>query len=279
MKKLILIILALASLLAAVSCSVSVNTRRIKGSGRLATRSLPAPDFDAVSVSRAIQVVITDKTSTIEIEADDNLLDRVEAKAEQGTLCIGFDNTVQSTSDIHVTVRVPANGKIRALRASSAAKIVTETGLQAPSFRLDASSAAEIEAAIKSEKCSADASSAAKIRLALKADECALDASSAAKITASLTVGSCCAEASSAARIDLSGTAGDLDADISSSAKLDAGDLSCANARIDTSSCASAQIACSGKLRAKASSSSSIRYSGDCEVSKSCSSNGSVRKN
>ncbi len=278
MKKLILLILALASMLATVSCGAARTMKTVKGSGTLTTRTIPAPDFDAVSVSNAIRVYITDKIDVIEIEADDNLIDLVRADAAGKELRIGFDSKFNSFSNIHVTVRIPANGKIRSLRASSAASIVTETGLQAGDFRIDASSASSIEAAVKARSCSMNASSAAKVQIALKADECTLDTSSSAGITASLTVGACRAEASSASRIALTGTVRDLDVDTSSAAKLNAEEAVCENARIDTSSGSSVRVQCTGRLRADASSGSSIRYTGKCQAETSTSSGGSIRK-
>lgn len=263
MKKILLIAVllgALLSLVAYITCvALPLTDKSVRGSGNIVTRTMTAPDYDGISASRAVQVIVSDKAKEITIAADDNLIDFVEVKAAKGILKIGIDNAFRSVSDVHVTVTVPANGKIRSFEASSAARITTAVALQAADFRMDASSAACIEAAVKADKCSVSASSAAKIK-------------------AALSVGSCSADASSAAKIELSGTAERLTADLSSAAKLDAEKLAAENCNIETSSGSKAEVNCTGKLVASASSGSSISYTGDCQTELSKSSGGSIRK-
>ena len=229
----------------ATSCTASItsagNGSRIKGSGNLVSAELPAPDFDAVSASRAVHVVIGERGDKILIEADDNVMELVEVKAVKGTLRIGIDQKCPSVSDIHVTVTVPDNGRIAALSASSAASIRTDVGLTADRFDIDASSAAKIEAAVKARKCTVDASSAAKVRLTGRADK--------------------------------------FTADLSSASKLDAAEFPTRRCSVDASSAAHAEVNCSEMLVADASSGSSVRYTGDCKTSIDKSSGGSVRKN
>lgn len=214
--------------------------QNIKGSGKIVTKTVPAPDFDGIEASRAVKVVISDKVSDIRIEADDNLIDLVVVRAVKGKLEATLDQKVNNIQNGNVTITVPANGKIRSLDASSASKIIGETTLKAGKFSIEASSASKVEASIEAESCSLDASSASKIIL--------------------------------------EGSAGTFRADMSSASKLNAEKFSTVNATIDTSSAASASIDCSGKLTASASSGSSVRYSGDCQTSLEKSSGGSIRK-
>lgn len=235
---------------------------RINGSGNLIDRTIPAPDFETVSSACGVTVLITDdNTDRIRIEADDNLMEYVVVEERQGTLRVALDQGrkgARSVSNAHVTVTVPSNGKIRALKASSASQIVCRTALGADDFSIETSSAAKVEAAVKAGKCSLDASSASKIVAALDVEECRADASSAAKIT-------------------LSGKAAQFRANLSSAAKLSADELDAATCSIDTSSGSKASVHCTGTLRANASSGSSIRYSGDCSTHLSKSSGGSIR--
>ena len=188
-------------------------------------------------------------------------MEYVVVEERQGTLRVALDQGrkgARSVSNAHVTVTVPSNGKIRALKASSASQIVCRTALGADDFSIETSSAAKVEAAVKAGKCSLDASSASKIVAALDVEECRADASSAAKIT-------------------LSGKAAQFRANLSSAAKLSADELDAATCSIDTSSGSKASVHCTGTLRANASSGSSIRYSGDCSTHLSKSSGGSIR--
>ena len=250
MKKILLIFVILGALASVAGCilglsasEVLASPNRINGSGNLIDRTIPAPDFETVSSACGVTVLITDdNTDRIRIEADDNLMEYVVVEERQGTLRVALDQGrkgARSVSNAHVTVTVPSNGKIRALKASSASQIVCRTALGADDFSIETSSAAKVEAAVKAGKCS-------------------LDASSAAKIT-------------------LSGKAAQFRANLSSAAKLSADELDAATCSIDTSSGSKASVHCSGTLRANASSGSSIRYSGDCSTHLSKSSGGSIR--
>ena len=204
---------------------------------------------------------ITDKTSgKIIIAADDNVMDYVVVEANGGRLTATIDKSINNLSNADVTVTVPANGSIRALDASSAAKISGDVVLNADKFAMDASSAAKIDVSVKAQSCAVAASSASKINASVEAVSCSVEASSASKIT-------------------LKGSAAKCTADLSSASKLSAGDFVAAECSVNTSSAAKAVVNCTERLHADASSGSSIRYSGDCQTSINKSSGGSVGRN
>lgn len=247
MKRILLIAVLLGTMITATTYFVCIAApsvlfgKGIKGSGNIVTRTIDAPDFDRVDAARAVKVVITDKaTGKITIEADDNIMEYVVVEAKGGRLTATIDKSVNNVSNADVTVTVPANGRIRALDASSAARITSDVTLTADKFSIDASSAARIDAAVKSTSCTVAASSASKITLKGSADKCSIDMSSAAKLSAA--------------------------------------EFTVADCSVDTSSAAKATVNCTDKLRAEASSGSSIRYTGDCQTSISKSSGGSVSR-
>ena len=265
MKK-ILLILVIIGLMAAsavlAGCTSCVHNLKCldesdySGGGQI-ERTFPAPDFRAVHAARAVEVFITaDSTPQIRIEAPEKLMPYVIAEEQNGTLQISIDKKVKRISNAAVKAYVPANGKIRSLRASSAAKIICRTALGAETFSIDASSAAQIEAAVNTEVCEIDASSAAKIKAAIKTGECTVDVSSAV----------------------LSGAANKCTAEISSAAKFSAPEFQVARYAIDASSGSDASVHCTEELRAEASSGSSIEYKGDCSTDLSRSSGGSIRQ-
>ena len=263
MKKILLtavLIGAMFSVSAYVVCvAAPLLGKNIKGSGHIVTKTLPAPDFDAIDASRAVKVVVSAGASDIRIEADDNLIDLVVADTRGKTLEVTLDKKASNIQNADITVTIPANGgKIRSLKASSASKITSDATLRADRFMIEASSAAKIKAAVEAASCSIDASSASNISAEEKAATCTVNASSASKIA---------------------GSAEDFTADLSSASKLDAEKFTAVNASVSTSSAAKADIDCSGKLTASASSGSSIGYTGGCRTSLSKSSGGSVRKN
>ena len=248
MKKILLIAVLLGAMLSVTVYFVCIAApsvffgKGLKGSGNIVTRTIEAPAFDRIDAARAVKVVITDKTSgKITIAADDNVMDYVVVEANGGRLTATIDKSINNLSNADVTVTVPANGSIRALDASSAAKISGD--------------------------------------VVLNADKFAMDASSAAKIDVSVEAVSCSVEASSASKITLKGSAAKCTADLSSASKLSAGDFVAAECSVNTSSAAKAVVNCTERLHADASSGSSIRYSGDCRTSINKSSGGSVGRN
>lgn len=280
MKKILLIALILGAIVSIAGCYLSI-AGTIKGSGKIVSRTVSAPDFDRISSARAVKVTISDTlTDKIFIEADDNIIDDVITEVSDGELKITIDNKLRNLSNTTVRVTVPANGKIRGLEASSASKIVSEVTLSAAEFEMDASSAAAIEATVNAAgKCSIETSSAASVRTTVIARECTMDASSASKIDAHVTATDSSVEATSAAKVLISGSAQNCNADIASAASLKAGEFVVENYTAEASSGSSASINCTKTINIGASSGASIRYTGEGTGRTSASSGGSVRKN
>ena len=243
MKKILLIAVLLGAMLSVTVYFVCIAApsvlfgKGLKGSGNIVTRTIEAPAFDRIDV-----------------------MDYVVVEANGGRLTATIDKSINNLSNADVTVTVPANGSIRALDASSAAKISGDVVLNADKFAMDASSAAKIDVSVKAQSCAVAASSASKINASVEAVSCSVEASSASKIT-------------------LKGSAAKCTADLSSAAKLSAGDFVAAECSVNTSSAAKAVVNCTERLHADASSGSSIRYSGDCQTSINKSSGGSVGRN
>ena len=100
MKKILLIAVLIGAMFSVSAYVVCVAAplfgKSIKGSGNIVTRTLPAPDFNAVDASRAVKVVISAEASDIRIEADDNLIDLVVAETKGKTLIVTLDQKVNN---------------------------------------------------------------------------------------------------------------------------------------------------------------------------------------
>ena len=293
-------ILSIATMLAATAMTVSACTAtahtavtstdmsipsdaRITGSGNIITRRVNIADFSRIETSRAVHLVV-EKRSGREaiIEADDNIMPYVIVEVDGGCLTVSIDNEIKSLNDVTVKVTVPSDGNISAISASSASKVTVQAEIKTPKLMLDASSAANINIT-KSDvgTCSIDASSAANVEGAIKADNCVIDMSSASDVNVALLAVRCDVTATSAASATLSGEAGDIDLSASSAAKIDAIDLNARNAAADASSGGSIKVTCMKSIDASASSGGSVKYAakGDLDSElKHTSSGGSVRK-
>lgn len=293
-------ILSIATMLAATAMTVSACTAtahtavtatdmsipsdaRITGSGNIITRRVNIADFSRIETSRAVHLVV-EKRSGREaiIEADDNIMPYVIVEVDGGCLNVGIDDDIKSLNNVTVKVTVPSDGNISAISASSASRVTVETEIKSPKLMLDASSAANINIT-KSDvgTCSIDASSAANVEGAIKADNCVIDMSSASDVNVALLAVKCDVTATSAASATLSGEAGDIEITVSSAAKVDAMDLNARNADVSASSGGSIKVTCMKSIDASASSGGSVKYAakGDLDSElKHTSSGGSVKK-
>ena len=260
-------ILSIATMLAATAMTVSACTAtahtavtstdmsipsdaRITGSGNINTRRVSIADFSRIETSRAVHLVV-EKRSGREaiIEADDNIMPYVIVEVDGGCLNVGIDDDIKSLNNVTVKVTVPSDGNISAISASSASRVTVETEIKSPKLMLDASSAANINIT-KSDvgTCSIDASSAANVEGAIKADNCVIDMSSASDVNVALLAVKCDVTATSAASATLSGEVGDIEITVSSAAKVDAMDLNARNADVSASSGGSVKYAAKGDL-------------------------------
>ena len=293
-------ILSIATMLAATAMTVSACTAtahtavtatdmsipsdaRITGSGNIITRRVSIADFSRIETSRAVHLVV-EKRSGREaiIEADDNIMPYVIVEVDGGCLTVSIDNEIKSLNDVTVKVTVPSDGNISAISASSASKVTVQAEIKTPKLMLDASSAANINIT-KSDvgTCSIDASSAANVEGAIKADNCVIDMSSASDVNVALLAVKCDVTATSAASATLSGEAGDIEITVSSAAKVDAMGLNARNADVSASSGGSIKITCMKSIDASASSGGSVKYAakGDLDPElRHTSSGGSVKK-
>ena len=206
----------------------------------------------------------------------------VIVEVDGGCLTVSIDNEIKSLNNVTVKVTVPSDGNISAISASSASRVTVETEIKSPKLMLDASSAANINIT-KSDvgTCSIDASSAANVEGAIKADNCVIDMSSASDVNVALLAVKCDVTATSAASATLSGEAGDIDLSASSAAKIDATDLNARNAAAEASSGGSIKVTCMKSIDASASSGGSVKYAakGDLDPElRHTSSGGSVKK-
>lgn len=262
MKRTLIILLVLTAVAMATGAVFCVARtfcdKSFKGSGHLVTRTVTLTAFDEVEASRAVNVILIEGTSQqAEIKADDNIIDYVNVRVDNGDLKISIDPSIQSISDVNVTVTVPTDGKIKQLEANSAARITSHVVLQNYDLELSTSSAAAIDVKANVTKCDAEATSASEIKADIEASECKIETSSAAKIF-------------------LSGRAERCELEVSSAATFNAADFVVSRYDIEVSSVANAVLHCTQVLTGSVSSGASVSYFGDCQNNAGASSGGSL---
>ena len=242
---------------------VNNTPNRIKGSGNIISKNIPAIAYDAIKASRGARVVVEEREdNNIIIKADDNIMPYVVVRKEGNSLRVTIDDNVKTTTNITLEVYLPKNTQINELTASSAATINVRPTIQGRSLSIDAASAAKINfSKAEVEFFDADAASSAKISGTLKCNDCYLEASSASDIDLTLLAVLCSADASSAAKIDLNGEAAKFEGDAASAAKIDASKLTVrTEAECEASSAAKISVNAIKKLDAEASSGAVVSY-------------------
>ncbi|MBS1510452.1 MAG: DUF2807 domain-containing protein [Bacteroidetes bacterium] len=210
------------------------------GSGKIVTEKRNTGSFTRIESSAGIDVEVTmGSTSSVEVEADDNVIAHIITDVNGSTLNIhlesrhGFNN-----AHMKVLVTTPV---LKGIKASSSSDII-------------------VKGVIKDD------------------GKISFDASSSADITAEVEAPEVSAEASSSATITLKGRTKNYTADASSSADIKSEDLLSENAKVTANSSGSVDVYASVTLDADASSSADITYSGGATVTSKTNSSGSVEK-
>ena len=220
-------ILLLAALVgSSLNAQAAWPGKRCKGSGKLITREIAVAPFTALEVSNGANVTLTTGSGPAVVETDDNMMEYVEVKVEDGTLTIGFEGECTSLTNVTLRVTVPTDGRLNRLRASGASKIVAEPVLQSKNLKLRLSGASKLVAVVKCGTCTLDISGASKAEVGGDMDVC--------------------------------------EAEVSGASNLNAEDFVTTTCVVSASGASNARVNCSSKLTAEASSASKITYSGNC---------------
>lgn len=110
LKKLIFLVAAITS---AIAVAYFVRNRVVRGSGHIVTRKPAVDPFTRVRLRNAKAAVEIARSDThhVEIEADDNLIDRIATESKDGALTISFQSGVElilPSAPIVIRVGAPA---------------------------------------------------------------------------------------------------------------------------------------------------------------------------
>lgn len=226
-----------------------------------------AMDFDEIEVSKAIRLVVEERTTgNIIVRAPQSVMPYVSLKVKDGTLHATLLSgvLVPRKSNVVAEVYVPYNGRINEITTSSAARVIVKPTISCKELDLEASSASVIEVTASAEEVSIDASGASTIKAEVACDELDMDLSGASVATVTGQVQN--------GEIDLSGAstlraeklrAAVIDLECSGASKAAIIGLQCT---AEASGASAIMVECLQLLNASASGASSIIYSGDCQV-------------
>lgn len=216
--------------------------------------------------------VAKDGTLKIYVQSDNVIVRNKEKKGKRKTI-----NTSSATiGRVNVKVTGPV---LKDILATSASQINIEADLKTQSLDINSTSAAKVQAKqVYCDNLILDATSASKIEGVFQvSDASKLSATSASKIEVIIRTNSMDISATSASSVILSGNAKQTLASTSSSASIKAVDFETADLQAKASSSSSMRFSVSDKLSGTASSAGSIKYKGNPTISsKKVSSAGSI---
>jgi hypothetical protein len=197
-------IVALITALLFASCNYTIDIGdAVKGSGNVTTVNRPVSgDFTNIEVSKGIDVEITQSDAkSIEVKADDNIIEYITTDIVDGTLKIAMEKSVKNTKSKKVFVTLPT---IESLRTSSGASLESKNTLIVRSLETKASSGSEIKLTVEAERITCETSSGSGIDVKGKALKLEAESSSGSDIEAGeLLTNDVTAKSSSGSSIDV----------------------------------------------------------------------------
>lgn len=188
MKKIGLIVFIFALVVGVVLASISsfgkisgklfsFNIGGVKGSGAMKTETRDVSGFTAIDVSGAFEVeIVAQKDFSVEVEADDNLLELIKTEVDGDTLKIKTEKSIKSSGPLRIRISAP---NIESLDLSGASK-VNIINLNNDSLSLDSSGASKIKLEGTTKTFDVEMSGASKLDAEnLKAENVSVDSSGA----------------------------------------------------------------------------------------------------
>jgi len=191
----------------------------VKGSGNVGTENRDIKGFKSIDVSGVFNVeVVAQKDFSVQVEADDNLLQYIKTEVHDGVLEISTTKRIKSKNGLKIRIAAP---DLEGVEASGVAKILV-SDLKNANFKVDTSGASKVELAGVTDKLNIEVSGASKIDAEnLTARAATIDSSGASKINVFATE-SVRVDASGASKITYSGGATEVVKNVSGASSVSA---------------------------------------------------------
>jgi len=158
-------VIAVSSLLLFSSCR-QIFAKRIRGNGNITTQNHSAGHFSSIEVSGSIDVYARqDSTSSIKVEADENLQQYIETVQDGDVLRIRTQEGFNISSSKQIKVYV-SSAMFKKLEASGACDLFSDGKITSSSdLDIDLSGSCEATLEVSAPKISADVSGACTVKL------------------------------------------------------------------------------------------------------------------
>lgn len=158
----------------------SLKVGSVNGSGQTGTEVRELSGFKKIDASGVFQVeIVAQKDFSVEVEADDNLLQYIKTDVRHGALHLETERKLSTSNPIRVRISAP---NIEAIESSGAANIVL-TELKNDSIEIESSGASKIKVSGETGKLIVDVSGATRVDAeSLTAGDANIEASGASTV-------------------------------------------------------------------------------------------------
>jgi hypothetical protein len=186
----------------------SVNFGGVKGSGNIQNEKRNLADFKTIEVGGVFEVeVVAQKDFSVEVEADDNLLQLIKTEVRNGTLEISAEKRISSKNPIRVRISAP---DVERLEVSGASKL-SLTNLKNDSLKVDASGASKLSVVGETRNLDIELSGASRLDAEnLKSENVNVDGSGASNASINVS-GDLKADLSGASKVTYTGNPKNLE--------------------------------------------------------------------
>jgi len=155
----------------------------IDGNGNVTTEKRNVEgNFSKVDVSRGLNVTLEQADSYfVEVEADQNLLEHISTKVENGTLYITSDENIDEATAKNIRVKLPS---LKALKATSGSSVSTKNTFSGTDIDVKTSSGSEADLSLEFDSIKCESSSGSTLSVKGKALQLKTDSSSGSTIDA-----------------------------------------------------------------------------------------------
>jgi len=167
-----------------LSCNANLNLNDgVVGSGNIITEKRTINEnFDKIAASTGVTVIVEQGSTTdVEVETDDNLMQYVITKVENGTLIVKIEGSINTMTSINVRIKMSS---IAGLESSSGSRISSKNTIKGNTIKVKSSSGSEINVVLEYENISCESSSGSNITVAGKALKLKTASSSGSEIDA-----------------------------------------------------------------------------------------------
>lgn len=168
MKSPILILLVAAFALFATSCDDLVDGVCVNGEGQIETIDLNVPAFDAITLSNAADVIVTQGTEqSVSVNGERNIIDLIDTEVENGTWKIRYTKCVRNMDDLTIYITVP---ELTAVKIDGAGDITGDGIFKTDNFVAEINGAGDIDLEVVASEVTAEIDGAGDIKLQVNAD-------------------------------------------------------------------------------------------------------------